>query len=261
MSVSGLLRRGGREVAVGVVGAEAQCGVESERRCVVCANLQVRRAWRRARRPTRAARPAPPGRARWRRCSGETQTSVMPAQSPSPATRPLRATAGGAHATSTNADLRPGPRAPRRRRRGARAPRSSLASQSGGGRGRHRHRRARRPAAGGVRRGRPAPPDASWNSESASPGGRRPSRRRRSARRCSEPDHHLRPGRQAVRARRTLSAAATASVERHPGVADRHHRVGAGAEPARGAQQPVAERVGVHGRPRRVRHPAGLLGA
>ena len=94
----------------------------------------------RAPRPTRGARPSPRAPRPRRRWSGETHTSVMPAQSPSPATRPLATR----HAAPRRRETKPtsaGPCSTAAASSGWACARASLASQPGPAVGPHRGRR------------------------------------------------------------------------------------------------------------------------
>ena len=217
--------------------------------------------WRRARRPSRAARhhderqPLAPVRGRNPDVGDAGPVAV--GRRPGPWRPPASSSS-----TDDEADLRRVPRARRRRRRGA-AERAGVVGQPGrrapstdtwpaGASAGSRRRTARDGLRHRARAGTPSRPRRAAPATQPASSNRPP---------VVGADHHLGPRRQAVLGVEGERPLAPPSANGTPGVADRHHGVGPGAEPARGAQQPVADRLGVHGRPRRVRQQAGLLGA
>ena len=140
----------------------------------------------------------------------------MPAQSPSAATRPL-----ADHAASPSGPRRSrpgaGPRAPRPRRRGGRAPGRRWPARPAETCASTPRPAAPRPAAAVVRRARPAPPSASWSSESASPGRATCQPALLEAAAGLGADHHLGPRRQAVLGVEGERLARTASANGRPG--------------------------------------------
>ena len=208
-------------------------------------------------RPTPAAappRPAPgPGVA-----AGETHTSVIPAQSSS-----QRDPALGDHGPSTSTAAKPTSAEPSSTATAAsrwdRA-RVSSASQAVPPVGREG-----RPAvdAGSIRRTarRACATDATWNSVSASPGRARTHPADSKAPRTSEPTDHLRPRRQAGRGVERRRPVRPPRRSACPGSPTASTELAAGAEPARGAQQPVAEPLGLPGGQAAFAGSAASLGA
>ena len=194
---SGCARRGRREVAVGVVGAEAEAGVEREPGCVVPADLEVRRAAPRSAAHSSSAaittrrEPAAPvlGGDPHVGDAGPVALAGHPALGddhgvPTTDTKP---TCAGPSSTAGVVGVGQRPRV--------------VGEPAGGRPSPPPTPSARRPAAGGVRRGRPAPPEAQLQLGVGLTGaGGAPSRRPRTGRRSRS---RRRPGpRPAGRARR-----------------------------------------------------------
>ena len=251
---------GGREVAVGVVGDEAEPVVHREGRRVVAPGLEVRRGRAALRGPLQqrahhdSPQPLPAG-------AGETHTLVIPAQSSPPRdTRPLATTGPCQPRHRREADLGGALEHGDAASRWARA-RVVVGEPGGGGAPASTGDRRVRDAAGSDRRADPAAPGRPTRAGTGCPprrAARAPSRAeaRRLLRRNRRPPA---PTAATPARRRTARAASTASSI-GPGVADRQHRVRPRAEPARGAQHPRAERLGLHRRPAQHGAPLGLLG-